>query len=413
MNNYRKENKIPDAIMYIIIIVTIIMLAPLIYRFAGNYNFNPQAGFNEGESSGERALRNIRNRRRYTVTEKQVDISSLRDTDFGRLDLIAAKVTDSGSVIMFFDSPFENNERLGRAARIAVWDTENINILPRPLWSGLSSSIMAGRYVYKDYSDGTVFVSNNRSAFLFDYNNLRFAAHYILPTHLNIYQAVLSNSRHMLAIAAEEGFFVSYAYELDEDDDETFAAIKELITSSVTGGVRITARQPVWSSNDEFILYKIYAGEHVRGAGMTTVVPGGNQQLTALDSADFIFLSDEHNRIFYYFSSGGALHQENSFRGGFFDPFGDRRMTDVMRSQVYFFDIAVSRRGTHLAALSHNGNMVRAIVIDIHTKYLIYSELYDDVYTFSFSPNERNFIIHGRSQGDEVLNVIKIDWEEE
>ena len=402
MNKYKKENKITDALVYIIIIVTLFMTAPLIYRMASHYNLNSPAALNEGENPGERISRI---RRRYTVAPPiQVDISELRNTEHGRLNLIAAQITDSGHVIMFCNSPSEYHERAGSATRIAVWDGDNINIFPRILRSGFGESIAAGNHVFKDYSDGTVFISNNRVAFLFDYNELRYVEHFMLPEHFNIYQAVLSNDKSMLAIAAEEGFFVVDTYPMD-------SPLKELIASSSAAGVLVTARQPFWSSNDDFIFYKNFADEHIRNAGMTTVAPGWNEQLTALDGANFIFLKNDI--IFYYFSSGSAPHQQNLFRCGYFDPFGDRRMQDIMRSQVYYFDIAVSPHGTLLAALSHNGNMVRLVIIDIRTKQQIYSGIYDAIYNFSFSPNERNFIIHGRSERAEVLNVIKIDWEEE
>jgi len=419
LNKYKgenKSNKIFDALVYIIIIATLLMIAPLIHRFASNYSFGSPAALLEGEHFGGRG--DLRSRRYAEPVKINLPLASLRETPHGRLNLLAARITDSGSVIMFCDSPSEYSERLGRATRIAVLNAESyanhggypynldydyLAFFPRILRWGLDGSIRAGDYVFKDYSDGNIFISNSRTAFLFDYNELRFAAHYALPEGLNIYQAALSNNREMLAIAAEEGFFVREA--------SPDAPLIELIASSSPGGVLITAREPFWSSGDDYIFYKIYADEYIRNAGMTTVTPGGNQQLMALDSTNFIFL--DNDAIFYYFSSGSAPYQENLFRCGFFDPFGDRRMTDSMRSQVYYFDIAVSPRGTLLAALSHNGNMTRLIILDIRTKQQVYSALYDAVHSFSFSPNERNFILHGRANGEQVLHAIKIDWEED
>ena len=414
----KTESRRSEFFVYIILIVTLVMIAPLIWTFAENHSLGAPLLHAHGE--GERHHERIPQRsRRYTVTQTQVPAYLLRDTRHGALNLLVAKVTDSGSVIMFVEAPRQYSERFGHAIMIAVWDNrrdydnysdyddydEQLRFFPRYLRSGLLESFANGDYVFKDYGGGVIFVSNGQTAFLFDYERM-VIEHFMLPQHLDIYQAALSNNKTMLAIAAREGFFV---------DDVTLPGepLKELITSSSPGGVLITARHPVWSQNDEYIFYKTFADEHIRNAGVTTILPGGNQQLLSLDSTNFTFLRDDSNRIFYYFSSGSTPYQENMFRCGFFDPFGDRRMVDAMRSQVHFFDVAVSPRGTHLAALSYNGNMIRVIIIDIRTKHQIFSALYDDVYDFSFSPDERNFIIRARSDGAEVLSVINIDWEEE
>lgn len=399
MNKYKKENKIYDALVYIIMLATLLMIAPLIYRLANDYSLNSPPVSNEGENTNERVLRN----RKYTVTERQVDYSELKDTEFGALYLISAKITDNGEVIMFCESPSENNAKVGRILRIAVEYDGNINLWRTRVRSGLCDSVIKKNYVYKDYNDGTVFISNNQSAFLFDYQKLRYVNNYELPNNYNIYQVALSNNKDRLAIAAKEGFFIC---ETIRD-----APLKELITSSTPGGVLTTAREPVWSSQDNYIFYKSYAGDFVKNAGMTTDSPGGNEQLTALESTNFLFLANDE--IFYYFSSGSEPYQENLFRCGYFNPFKDRRMDEKMKSQVYYFDINVSAKGTHLAALSHNGNVIKVIIIDVLTKKQIYSALYEEVDDFSFSPNEKNFIIYGKSEGEKVLNVIQIDWVEE
>ena len=404
----KRESRLSKLLVYIILIVTVAMIVPLILNFADNHSLGtPMMLHHEGERHHERVLQ--RNRR-YTVTRSQIPLYLLRDTEHGVLNLLAAKITDNGSVVMFVEVPRRYHERFGPAVMIAVWDEqrepgEQLRFLRRYLRSGLFESFTSGDYVFKDYGDSVIFVSNGQTAFLFDYEQMTIE-HFMLPEHLNIYHTVLSNNKDMLAIAAREGFFVQDITSPDE-------SLKELITSSSPGGILMTARRPVWSHDDDYIFYKNYADEHVRNAGMTTVVPGGNQHLLSLESTNFTFLRDENNRIFYYFSSGSTPYQENMFRCGFFEPFGERRMIDAMRSQVYFFDVGVSSRGTHLAALSHNGNVVRVIIIDIRTKHRIYSELYDSVYNFSFSPDERNFIIHARSGRTEVLHVINIDWEEE
>ena len=406
MNNYKKENKILDALIYIIMIATLIMLAPLIARFANNYSLNSPVVLNEGESISERVTRN----RRYTVTETKININALKYTEFGALNLMSAKIADCGTVIMFCESPLEDADRPGSTTRIAVWNSGEINVFERRIRSGLYDSILNRNYVYKDYGDGTVFISNNMIAFLFDFEELKYVEHYMLPDSLNIYQAVLSNNKDRLAVAAEEGFFIYDIYPQG-------APLKELIASSSSGGVLITAREPVWAAGDDYIFYKSYADNFIRNAGMTTDSPGGNEQLAGLDSTNFLFIKGgadfDNDMIFYYFSSGSEPYQENLFRCGFFNPFGDRRMAEIMKSQVYYFDIDISPRGTHLAALSHNGNVIRINIIDIRTKKQIYSAMYEAVYDFSFSPDERNFIIHAMSEGEEILKFIEIDWIEE
>ena len=400
MNNYNKQNKLLDAFLYIIMIATLIMLAPLIARLADSYSFNSPVALNEGENTGERAVRN----RKYTVNETYVNISQLKYTDYGALNLLSAKITDGGKIIMFCESPSDDIGRTGNTTRIAVWDSGEISVLERRIRSGLYNSMINKNYVYKDYGDGAVFISNPSVAFLFDFEELEFIENYMLPSNMNIYQVVLSNNKERLAVAAEEGFYI---YEVSSQG----TPLKELIASSVSNEVLTTARDPVWSSLDNYIIYKSYADNFIRNAGMTTDSPGGNEQLTGLDSNNFLFLANDI--IFYYFSSGSEPYQENMFRCGFFDPFGDKRMIDVMKSQVYYFDINISSRGTHLAALSHNGNVIRINIIDIRTKKQIYSEMFEAVYDFSFSPDEKNFIIHAKAEGEDILKLIEIDWVDE
>jgi WD40 repeat protein len=145
-------------------------------------------------------------------------------------------------------------------------------------------------------------------------------------------------------------------------------------------------------------------------AGFTNPTPGGNEQLKSLDCKTFIFLNSDS--IFYYFTSSNEASLNNTFRCGYFN-ITDRKMTDIMKSQVNYFDVNVSPNGRHLAALSRNGNMIKISIIDIYTKKLIYSSLYSDIYDYSFSPDEKNVIIHGRADNRRNLKVISIDWTEE
>ena len=399
MNDYKKEYKIFDTLVYIIMIATLIMIAPLIYRAANSYSFSSPAVTGENENAAERP-----GNRRYTVMQTEIDISKLKETDFGALNILSAKITDGGAVIMFCESPSEITGRAERVARIAVWNGSDVNILNRRIRYGLCESFINKDYHYKDYGDGTLFISNNRFALLFDFEEFASLQQYLMPENLNIYQLVLSNDKERFAVAAEEGFFI---YDAQPSEPQ----LKELIASSVSGGVLITAREPVWTSGDDYIFYKSYTDNFIKNAGLTTDSPGGNEQLTGLDITDFLFL--ENDVIFYYSSTGSEPYQENLFRCGFFAPFGDRRMTEVMKSQIYYFDIAVSSHGTHLAALSHNGNMIRLNIIDIRTKKQIYSDLFEDVYDFSFSPDEKKFILHARAENEEILKIIEIDWTEE
>lgn len=405
-----KKNKALDNVVYIIMIVTMVMLCPLIYQIAMNYPSSSGSPAGGGEDINERVSRN----RHYSYTENHIDLSVLKDTEYGELELITAKVTDDGKTILFCTgkSRSENTGRISTSLRIVVIDNiyHSVSIYKSRISYNLYNSISDKEYVYKDYGDSTFFLSNNRTAFLFDIDDMKILHYYNVPSNYRVYQTALSNNKEMMAIAAEEGFFVCAADILSSSNPNS-SHLKELISSYVNAnGAKISARYPVWASDDRYIYYKMCADNFVRHAGITTPAPGGTEQLTSLESTNFLFLNGDS--IFYYFSSSSETSLENLFRCGYFNVF-EKKMTDVMKSQVYYFDIGVSSNGTHLAALSKNGNMIKISITDIHSKKLIYSSLYDDIYDFSFSPDEKNLIIYGKKNNKNTLNIVAINWTEE
>ena len=453
-----KENKFLDALVYFIVIITMVMISPLIYKFANDYTNNRTSAPGDNEIVSERNLKS----RKYTVSENAVDLAVLRNTEFGNLSLITAKIADSGDVIFFCSSREAKNtgdsgtgvqvqtqteyEDVFRIASIkSNKNKNNINIndqippidgetvpddtghtdggaarsdyadsvisISRTVSSRYNflDSVQNKNYVYKDYSDGTFFLSNSKTALLFDINRMKITSNFPYPSNYHIYETALSNNKEWLALAAEEGFFVgnlreAYNMTLTKSD------MKELIATVKVSGTKRSARYPSWSGDDQLIYYKLYEDDYMKSAGVTTTSPGGNEQLSSLDCKTFIFLNNDS--IFYYFASTGETNLNHTFRCGYFN-INDRKMTDVMKSQVNYYDINVSPKGRHLAALSRNGNMIKISIIDIPTKKLIYSSLYSDIYDFSFSPDEKNIIIYGRADGRRSLKVINIDWAEE
>jgi hypothetical protein len=414
----QKENKFLNALVYFIMIATVVMIAPLVYKLADEYwgNRTPNAG--DGELASERTARN----RRYTVIENTIDLSGLGNTGFGALGLITAKITDGGELILFCSGRAETpastearpeHEDIVRI--VLLRDIENgvpgnIDVSGRAVRNNFLYSLQNKDYVFRDYGDGTFFLSNNRAAFLFDTENMRTTTNFAYPQNLSVYQSALANDKETLALATEQGFFVANPREANMTISP--ANMKELIAPITSGGVTMTARDPVWSSGDQRIFYRLYADNFVVAAGVTASIPGENERLRALEATNFIFLNDDV--IFYYFTAGegAGTTPGNLFRCGYFN-ITERRMSDIMRSQVNYFAIDVSSNGTHLAALSPNGNLIKLSVIDIHTKRLIYSSLYDEIYDFSFSPDEKNLVIYGRSDNARTLRVINIDWTEE
>jgi len=410
------ENKLLNALIYIIVIITVAMIAPLIYRFADYYSNSRISTQDNNIIVNEKSTKN----RKYTVVENTIDISGLRTTEFGVLNLVMPKITDNGDIILFCsalneinagsNNPFSESiqkeyETILRIA--AVKDSGDILIFNRAIRYNFLESIHDEDYIYKDFSDGTFFMSNNKSAFLIDINSIKIINSYSYPKNYHVYNSALSNNKNLLALSTEEGFYVA---SIDAYMGITPSNMKEIIAPVNSNGVNLSARYPVWSDNDERIYYKLYADNFVRNAGVTTPSPGGNEQLAALDCNNFIFL--DNDLVFYYFLSGTESNPGNLFRCGYFNA-GDKKMTDVMKSQVYYFDIDVSSKGTHLAALSYNGTMIKISIIDILTKKLIYSSLYNEIYDFSFSPDEKNFIIYGKADNRETLKTINIDWTEE
>ena len=89
-NNYddydkynKRNNNIFDNVIYIIMIATMIMCCPLIYKLANNYSRSNISASNDREDSSEWFSKN----RKYVFTEKQIDISVLKDTEYGDLNL--------------------------------------------------------------------------------------------------------------------------------------------------------------------------------------------------------------------------------------------------------------------------------------------------------------------------------------
>jgi len=186
-----KQDKILDAAIYIIAIITMVMLCPLIYVFANNYSSsNISVQNNKNSSNGA-----VSKSRKYTFTENEINISNLINTEYGDLKLVAAKTTDDGTNILFCADSSD-------VLRIAVvnnnddfingTDENRIAIYKFPLKYNLYQSISAKDYVYKDYSDGTFFLSNNKTAFLFDINNIKITSNYNIPPVYHIYQTSLS-----------------------------------------------------------------------------------------------------------------------------------------------------------------------------------------------------------------------------
>lgn len=447
-NQQKKENesRFFNALVYIIVIITVAMIAPLVYKFADEYSNSMISTQKDKEVIKETAPKN----RKYTVADNTIDLSGLRNTEFGTLSLVTAKITDDRNIILFCSSRIEieteteinagetsgnspyapkEYETLLRIASVKNIETINIKdaednfgssgadietesagdiqIYSRAVRYNFLESVQDGDYTFKDYGDNTVFISNNKIAFLFDTDRIRVTANYTYPNKYHIYQTALSNDKEMLALATEEGFYVA---SLNANMGLSASNMKEIIAPVNINGVNRSARYPVWSDSDERIYYRIYADNRVQSAGVTTPSPGGNEQLTALDCNNFLFLNNDS--IFYYFLAGTEANPGNMFRCGYFN-MGEKKMTDIMKSQVYYFDIDVSSKGTHLAALSYNGNMIKISIIDIRTKKLIYSSLYGEIYDYSFSPDEKNLIIYGKADNKKTLKVINIDWTEE
>lgn len=425
-NRQKKESRFFNALVYFIVIITVAMISPLVYKFADDYSNSRISS----QGSKEVVKENLSKNRKYTVVENTIDISGLKNTEFGALNLITAKVMDSKDILLFCSSRVEKTaattntndpdveantsnlpkeyEAILRIAAIKDINGGDISVFNRAIKYNFLESFQDGDYIFKDFSDGTFFVSNSKTAFLFNTNNMKITNSYSYPQNYHVYHTALSNNKEMLAFATEEGFYVAALNEYMGFFNSS--NMKEIIAPVNLNGANLSARYPVWSSGDDRIYYKLYADNYVRNAGVTTPSPGGNEQLTALECVNFLFLNDDS--VFYYFLAGTETNPGNLFRCGYFNA-GDKKMTDVMKSQVYYFDIDVSSKGTHLAALSYNGTMIKISVLDIRTKKLIYSSLYNEIYDFSFSPDEKNVIIYGRTDNKKTLKVINIDWAEE
>jgi len=295
-----------------------------------------------------------------------------------------------------------------KIASVSPGETKTVGDIAfsRPIRNDFRENLRDGDYVFKDFGDGTFFLSNSKTAFLFNVKTMKTVVNYSYPKNYHVYHATLSNNKLMLALATEEGFFVV----LNAYLKITPSNMKEIIAPSNVNGAVQSARYPVWSADDERIYYKIYSDNYVRNAGVTPPSPGGNERLAALDCNNFIFLNNDS--IFYYFLPGTDTNPGNSFRCGYFNV-SEKKMTEVMKSQAYYFAVDISSNGNHLAALSYNGNMIKISVIDVRTKKLIYSSLYDEVNDFSFSPDEKNVIIDCVANGRRTIKVISIDWTEE
>lgn len=417
------DNGLLNALVYIVIIMTVLMTAPLVYKLADYIYVSGISSSGDKESSGEK----ITKHKNYSVTENPIDISELRNTEFGRLGIVSAKITDGGDIILFCSARIEisaeTNEEDGvdeeirilkppeyeDIMRIAAIKNGGLEISARIFRDDFLHTLRNKEYVFKDYGDGTFFLSNSQTAFLFDLDRMRIAASYVYPKGYNIYQTALSNNKEMLAVAAERGFFVCDMR--NSNMTVTEANMKELITAVKSGEAVMTARNPVWFGDDQRIFYRLYADNFVTDAGVTAASPGGNERLAALDAKNFIFFNEEY--VFYYLPINPETDGSGDlFKCGYFS-LSERKMTEAMQSKVNYYDIAVSHDGTLFAALSESGNAIKISVIDIQQKKIIYHALYEDMHGFSFSPDGKNLIIYGTVNGERNLRVIAIDWTEE
>jgi len=104
-NSAKKEGRFLNALVYLIVIITIAMTAPLIIKFAGDYSNSRTAAPNNKEVVNEINSKN----RKYAVSENTVDISWLESEEFDglELELIKAKVADGGDALLFCSSQAE------------------------------------------------------------------------------------------------------------------------------------------------------------------------------------------------------------------------------------------------------------------------------------------------------------------
>jgi len=398
--NYKKpkDSNLFDIIIYFIFTATMIMLLPLIFiivmRFL-NINIKETADIIKGVQ-GEV---NIIKAKKYSYAEHNLDLSAIKNMGYR---LLAANVTNNADGILFCGEMRENVVTR-EVLRIVKFKTDGeAEAYKNYLSNRFVEKIKKKEYVYKDYGDDYIYLANDETAYLFDIYEMMTEKIYYLPREYGIYQAMLSNGKEMMALATDKGLFVT---------DTEFKYPKELITAiENVSGVKTVPKYPVWSSDDEYIYYTLYADNYIKNAGRTPLALGANEQFTSLENTNFYVLSN--GSIFYYYSTSYQTSFENMFRCGYFNV-TDRKMIDMIKSHIYYFDIKVSSEGTHLAALSYTGKMKKISVIDIKTKKNIYSAIYDDIYEFAFSPNEKNIIIYGQKRGEENLRIIEIDWIEE
>jgi len=399
--NYRhspKKSKIFDLAIYFIFATTMILLSPLIFMLVMRFlNINIQESADMTKANQSEI--NITKARNYSYVEHSIDLGIIENLDY---KLVTAKVTDNSDGI-FLCSEVRQGDSLIEILRILKVEREGeTKICNTSLSNRLLQKIRAKEYSYKDYGDGYIYLAGNEYAYLFDLDDVSIAERYSFPQEYNIYHAALSNDRTMTALATDRGLFV--------DDVSGLTPPKELISATINvSGVKTLPKNPVWSVNDEYIYYTLYADTYIKSAGRTPLSLGANEQFAALENTNFYVLNNDS--IFYYHSANYHTSFENLFRCGYFNV-TDRKMTDMIKSQIYYFDIRVSSDGTHLAALSYNGKLKKISVIDIKTKKNIYSALYDDIYEFEFSPNEKNIIIYGVKSGIEDLRIVEINWEE-
>lgn len=395
-----KEPKRLEVIICFIFTVTMILLSPLIYmiviRFL-NVNISDTADMGKTTHQGEVSVIKAKN---YSCIEHILDLTIIENMNYS---LLTANVTNNADGILFCGEVM-SNERIGEVLRIVKFQkNEEMTAYKHFLPNRFLEKVREQDFVYKDYGDGYIYIADNEDAYLFDLEEMKVAETYFFPTRYEIYQAILSNDKTMIALATDRGLFVT--------EVQGSAQPKELISAiENVGGVKTLPKNLVWSSNDEYIYYSLYADGYIKNAGRTPLSLGANEQFAALENTKFYVLNDDS--IFYYYSTNYHTSFENLFRCGYFNV-NDRKMTDAIKSNIYYFDIRVGSGGTHLAALSYNGKMKKISVIDIKTKKNIYSALYEDIYKFAFSPNEKNIIIHGLRNGKEDLRIIEINWIEE
>lgn len=396
----QKELKLLDVTVYFIFIITMLLLSPLIFTII--LRFSNTAETADANKTGYSSM-SVQKEKKYSYTETVVPLSNLQKMHYM---LIASNVTNEADGILFCREMSDDEREDGAFRIVKLTKDGNIKSYRYHLPMQFVQEIKDKNYIFKDYGDGFIYLSDSENAYLFDVGfgteTITLAETYSFPVGNTIYQAVLSNDKTKMALATEKGLFIS---------DAKMTYIKELISSVETvNGIKTLPKNPVWSAGDDHIYYTLYADGYIKNAGRTPLSLGGNEQFTSLENTNFYVLND--GSIFYYYSTNYQTGYENLFKCGYFNA-TDKKMTDMIKSKIYYFDIKVSSAGNCLAALSYNGKLKKISIIDIKTKKTIYSSIYEEIYDFAFSPNEKNIIIYGRKDKKDDLRIVEMNWTEE